>query len=343
MIMDKETPILVTGGTGFVGMYLLHWLVGQGYTQVTALHRKNSNFQLLEPIQSQIHWVLGDVTDAQTMFDVVAHQKVVIHTAGLVSFNPRDRYRLNEVNIEGTANIVNACIHYQIAKLIHLSSIAAIGKDYKAPFLTESTPWEDNKYVSHYAHSKFHGELEAWRGVAEGLNTIILNPSIILGAGYWDQTSCHLFQKVYQGLKFYTPGRTGFVDVRDVVKVIGYFLEHSSESGRYILNEDNYTFEHIFSTMADALSVKRPNIQPPKWLAQSMARLEEFKALLTGITPMITTDSIRNAFEAFNYSNEKVKNQTNINFNPINQTIEETCQLLKGQNPKKPSPALLPF
>ncbi|GAA5220753.1 SDR family oxidoreductase [Membranihabitans marinus] len=338
--MEKNAAIFVTGGTGFLGTYLLHLLVHRGYHNITALCRANSQRELIKDIEGQIQWVEGDLSDHQTLYDVIENQQVVIHAAGLVSFNPREEHKLYKVNTDGTANVVNACINHQTEKLIHISSIAAISKDEKLSLLNEDVEWQESKYTSIYAKSKFHGELEIWRGIAEGLNATILNPSIILGAGYWEQTSCKMFTEVYGGLKFYTPGKTGFVDVRDVVRSIVYFMENDHNGQRYIINEDNYFFKDIFEQIANHLEVKPPSKCAPKWLASTIAKFEETKALITGIRPIVTTESIRNAYKDFSYDASKVKNTSNLSFIPIAQTIEETAQLLKTSSN---GPALLAF
>lgn len=341
--MEKNAAIFVTGGTGFLGTYLLHLLVRRGYTQITALCRSSSQKLLLGDIEDQIHWVEGDLSDHQVLYDAIKDQQVVIHTAGLVSFNPREESNLFEINTEGTANVVNACIHHGTAKLIHISSIAAISKDDKLTLLNEDVEWQESKYTSIYAKSKFHGELEIWRGIAEGLSATILNPSIILGAGYWQQTSCKMFTEVYKGLKFYTPGKTGFVDVRDVARSIVYFMEHDHVNHRFIVNEDNYFFKEIFEQIANNLEVKPPSKCAPKWLASTIAKIEETKALLTGIRPIVTTESIRNAYKDFSYDSSKIKNTSGLSYIPIAQTIKETAQLLKSSTNGVKQPALLEF
>ncbi|WP_236980134.1 SDR family NAD(P)-dependent oxidoreductase [Membranihabitans maritimus] len=327
--MRTDKKILVTGGTGFLGVYILKELLDTGYKNIFALYRSAEKKSLLpEELQNAIQWIEGDILDVQGMYDIISEMDKVVHTAGLVSFAKMDRDDLFSINVDGTANIVNACIQHGVDKLVHISSIAAIAKRKNGRLIDEDTEWVQNKHTSHYALSKFQGEMEVWRGAAEGLKTVILNPSIILGAGAWQQTSCKMFMEVHKGLKYYTPGSTGFVDVRDVAACTVELMESEISAERYIINESNYTFREIFTFIAHHLGKKPPSNHAPKWLAQSIATFEKYKSLITGIRPIITEDSIRNAYEDFNYNNKKIQNDIGIQFIPIKNTIKETCSLL---------------
>lgn len=326
--MDKNDKILVTGGTGFVGAYIIRELVSQGYQNIHALRRKSSDMRMVEPFRTSVKWHIADLLDIDDIYNLVRGSARVIHAAGLVSFAPKDKELLYEINIQGTENIVNACLHHQVPRLIHLSSIAAIAKTRKGKPISEETKWVDSHHISHYGRSKHLGETEVWRGVAEGLEAVILNPSVILGAGDWYASSCRLFMKIKEGLKYYPPGSTGFVDVRDVAYIATKMITHTSINQRFIINESNYNFKDIFSWMAHHLDVKPPHISAPRWVAKLIVFLESIKSKATGTRPVITPDSVRNSYEDFHYDNQKIKS-LGFSFIPIEKTIQETCHLLQ--------------
>ncbi|HNE28527.1 MAG TPA: SDR family NAD(P)-dependent oxidoreductase, partial [Saprospiraceae bacterium] len=230
--------ILVTGGTGFVGSYLIRLLVQHGY-HVRALRRADSAMHLVHDVADRVEWVEADVTDLVALEEAFEGVTQVCHCAAMVSFHPRDVRRMMQVNVDGTANIVNLCLHFGVRKLVHVSSIAAIGRSKERKHLDEKSPWVQSKVTSQYAISKYQGEQEAWRGHAEGLDVAIVNPAIILGSGYWNVGSGRFFQQVNDGLKFWPVGRSGFVDVRDVAQFMLLLLGNNISGERYILNAGN--------------------------------------------------------------------------------------------------------
>src|SRR6185295_8650851 len=176
--------ILVTGGTGFLGMQLLRELVKRG-EKVRAIKRSGSTSFLEEEFTRQIEWVEGDVLHIPALEEAMSDCEKVYHCAAVVSFLPKDHERIMKVNVEGTANVVNVALEKKIKKLVHVSSVAAIGSSRNDEVVNESTEWESGN--SNYALSKFLGEREVWRGIAEGLNAVIVNPSLIIGAGNWNE------------------------------------------------------------------------------------------------------------------------------------------------------------
>ena len=179
-----EQKIFVTGGTGFVGAYLLQYLVANGYQNITALKRPSSPMDLVVSISNQIHWVEGDVLDLPVLEEVMKEVDQVYHCAAMVSFQPNDKEQMMQVNRQGTANIVNMAMHHKVKKLVHISSIAAIGKEKDQKIISELTKWKEDVNTTNYAKSKYAAEMEVWRGIAEGLKAVIINPSMILGSGF---------------------------------------------------------------------------------------------------------------------------------------------------------------
>lgn len=338
--MNKNDKILVTGGTGFIGSYILRELIQQGYENIHAIRRPDSEMALVQDFQHMIHWHTADLDDVDKIYEITKGSQRVIHSAGLVSFSPGDRDLLYEINARGTEYLVNACLENQVARLIHISSIAALAKVKNGEMISEKTTWTDDKHTSHYGRSKHLGEIEVWRGMAEGLDAIILNPTVVLGAGIWESSSCQLFMQIFKGLKYYTPGSTGFVDVRDVARIAVSMMTTSRVNEAYVINESNYRFRDIFTWMAQGLDVPPVSRLAPRWIARGIVNMEYIKSKLTGIRPVITSDSVRNAYENFHYSNQKIKS-LGFSFIPIEQTIRETTELLREAAKNDFKPALL--
>lgn len=324
--MDYNVPILVTGGTGFVGSYLLRYLIANGYTNIRALKRANSPMDLVEEVKNNVEWLEGDVLDIFSLEDALKGVKQVYHCAAIVSYSPRDFKQMMKVNVEGTANIVNLSIEANIEKMVYVSSIAALGKTEKTLWVDEDADWIPSKNNSQYAISKYLAEMEVWRGMAEGLRAAIVNPSVILGSGFWEAGTANFFTKVYNGLKFYTPGATGFVDVRDVARFMVLLMESKVVEQRFILNAENWTFRELFTTIANHLNKKPPSIHANAFLRGLAWRLEWLRTTFSGARPIITRETARSASKTTFYKNDKSKTAFNFEYLPLEQTIRETAK-----------------
>ncbi len=218
--------ILVTGATGHLGSHVLYELT-HANKFVRALYRDHGKINQVKRIFgyyrsdyptlfNRIEWMQGDINDYNNLLSCMQDVDQVYHTAGLVSFNDNDRKNLNKINIAGTANIVNACLETGVNKLCHVSSIAALGELESNEPVGEDLIWNQGSSASAYAISKYKGEMEVWRGIYEGLNAVIVNPSVIIGPGMWMGPAGQLFNRILKGLNFFPAGSSGYVDVRDV-------------------------------------------------------------------------------------------------------------------------------
>lgn len=323
--MINHTAILVTGATGFVGSYLLRLLVKQGYT-VRALRRSGSPMDLVADVADQVDWVEADVTDMLALEEALVGVSHVFHCAAMVSFRPQDVSRMRKVNIDGTANMVNLALDSKVQHFIHVSSIAAFGRLKTRPNLDENSKWVQSKGNSQYAISKYLSEQEVWRGHAEGLPVAIVNPAVILGSGFWDIGSGRIFKQVHEGLKFWSIGHTGVVDVRDVAQFMLLLMEKSISGERYILNAQNIGFRDLFFQVADALNAKRPSIKVTPLLAELAWRVEWLKEKLLGAEPIVTKESARASISSFTYDNSKSLSLPGFNYRPLEETIRETAE-----------------
>lgn len=326
--MDKK--ILVTGGTGFLGSYILKALIEKGY-QVRALCRSNKRpFYIPASILEKVEWTEGDVLDVVSLDDAMKEVDAVIHAAAVVSFQRSDRELMQSVNVEGTANVVNLALENNVTRLVHVSSVAALGRSEQGGEVNEEKKWEENRLTTYYARSKFKAELEVWRGMAEGLDAVIMNPSTILGYGDWHQSSCAIFRNIYKGFKWYTPGINGFVDVEDTAKAAVLLLESNISGERFIINGDNWPFKQLMFTIADRFGVKRADRLATPTLTGIAWKLEAFKSFFTRQKPLLTRESARVAHSFTRFSNHKLLEALpGFTFTPLEQSIENACRMYR--------------
>ncbi len=338
--MNKK--VLVTGGTGFLGSYLVRQLIEKGY-RVRVLKRSTSSLTLLEEVKDKVEWIDGDILDVISLEDAMQGIDQVYHCAAIVTFDPRRVNEMMQTNVEGTANVVNAALYEGIEKMVYVSSIAAIGRNKNVQQINEKSKWERSKENSNYAISKFLAEQEVWRGMAEGLDMAIVNPAVIIGSGYWNQTTVRLFKQVWDGLKFYPVGGTGFVDVRDVARMCLQLMESEILHERIIANGSNCSYRHFFSSIATALGKKVPYIQVTPLLQQIAWRLEWIRSKVTGASPLVTRESARQSARTYIYENDKSLELLHFEYTPLLQTIEETSKQLKVAAAKNFTPMYLPI
>ena len=315
--------VFVTGGTGFIGQHLLKQLLDNG-EKVRAIYRKMPDFFLDERIKNEVEWVTGDVLDINGLVDAMLGIQDVYHCAAIVSFNPKDKTRIMKVNVAGTTNVVNAALETGVRKMGYVSSIAAIGRSSFENHVTEETKWEDGGLNTVYAISKRLAEREVWRGIAEGLNAVIVNPSLVIGVGKWSEGTPQFFSQVWKGLKFYPAGTTGFVDVDDVARILVKLMKSDISGERFIVNSENLSHYDFFSMIADKLGKSRPKFKANRLLAELAWREEALRSAITGSRPILTKETARISEKAYYYDSSKIKNILGIEFTPIRKTVDRT-------------------
>jgi dihydroflavonol-4-reductase len=328
---------LVTGATGLLGSHMLAELLKHGES-VRALYRsepKKSNVQKVlslyfpgaEQIMRTIEWVEGDVLDTCSLASAMEGVTKVYHTAGIVSFGTVSKRTMMETNIQGTANVVNACLENQGTSLCYVSSIAALGRTCEGSLIDENCVLKPGKQTTSYSLSKFRSELEVWRGVNEGLRAVIVNPSVILGPALWNSPLRAVMDQVNKGLTFYPAGTEGYIDVRDVAGIM-YRLMNSEISGeRFILNAENRSFQELLTMIATELGKKPPVHRITPWIATAAATADLIKALFTGMPRQITLQALRTASNETRYSNEKIVKQLGIRFIPLEESVKRMVEV----------------
>ena len=323
----KKGIVLVTGGTGFLGSYIIKLLVEKGYA-VRAIRRSDTlPFWISKNIFDKVEWMEGDILDVVALGDAMEGVDTIIHSAAVVSFIKKDRRNMYQVNVEGTANVVNMALEKNVRRLVHISSVAALGRTADGGHVNEEKKWEESKVNTHYAKSKFKAELQVWRGMSEGIEAVILNPSTILGYGDWTSSSCSIFKKVHDGFRWYTSGINGFIDVEDVAKVAILLMESSINEERFIINGDSWHFKKLQDSIADGFGKKRPTRLATPFLMAIAWRLAKLKSMLTGEKPILTKESARVAQSQTWFENEKLlKTLPGFSFTPLEISIKATCE-----------------
>ena len=326
-----------------VGSHLLYDLLKSG-EKVRALRRSSSNMRWVKRVFAyyaenpaelfeQIEWVEGDILNYYSLQDLLTGISEVYHCAAMVSFHPNDHDSMLNNNVKGTANLINAAIHNQVKKFCHVSSIAALGKTQDGSEINEDTYWTPSKRKSSYSLSKFFSEMEVWRGIEEGLEAVIVNPSIVLGPGNWDIGSPKLFQAIWKGLNYYTKGETGFVDVRDVSQAMIRLMDKENfaktNNERFILNAGNLNYQDFFNKIADALQKPRPTTFASDLILQVSWRAARLASFFSGKRPFITRDTVSGSNKISRYDGRKIINTIDYQYRNLDRTITDIAGMFR--------------
>lgn len=327
---------LVTGATGIIGSQVVLQLLQQG-KPVIAAKQKNSSILKTKKLFAyygeeaatlfdKIKWVDLDICDMYSIEEALKNVTNVYHCAGAVSFLEKDIEKLRQVNEIGTANMVNVCLDHNIQTFCHVSSIAAINNNDYLGKLSEGVFWKTSGQESYYAISKYNAEREVWRGIEEGLNAVIVNPGVVLSPGFWDQSSGKLFKFAHKGNRFYTEGKTGYVMVEDVAKIMIRLVESTIRSERFIVVENNYTNKEILTLIQKGFDQNAPGIKLGSFILNNAAFLDGLISKISGKARQLSRESVRSTLGSKEFSNEKIKKILGFEFAPISQGIPVICK-----------------
>jgi len=324
--------IFVTGGAGLVGSALLKQLLQQNEGAIKALYRSSMPLLLTEEEKKRITWIKGDVLDTGLVDDAMKGCRHVYHCAAVVSYHSGRRAQMYKINIEGTANMVNIALENNVEKFVHVSSVAAIGRIRKGEHVTEKTEWTEETNNSHYGKTKYLSELEVWRAISEGLNAVIVNPSVILGESNWENGSVAIFKKIWEGFPWYTNGGTGFVDAKDVANAMIQLMHSDISAERFLLSNEHLTFQQLFTKIANRFGKNPPQRFAKPWMGEIVWRLEAMKAMFSNKEPLLTRETAGTAQSTTFFDSSKIKNALpDFQFTPVDESIERTCNWLVNQ------------
>ncbi len=322
--------VFVTGGAGLVGSALLKQLLQEKQGPIKALYRTAMPLLLSEEEKQQIEWIKGDVIDVTLLDEIMQDCEEVYHCAAVVSYHSSRRAQMYKINIEGTANMVNMALQNNIRKFIHVSSIGAVGKTTDGQPVTEKAEWTEETNNSHYGKTKFLSEMEVWRGIGEGLNAAIVNPSIILGESNWETGSVAIFKKMWEEFPWYSGGTKGFVDAKDVANAMIRLMKSDISAERFILNAANLSFQQLFIKIANGFGKKAPQKLAKPWMGELVWRMETLKAMFSNKEPLLTKETADAAQGTTTYDASKIQQMLpGFSFTPIDETVKRTCNWLK--------------
>lgn len=336
--------ILVTGGTGHLGSHVLYELVKKNrpvraiYRNIDHLTITREVFSYYEPsddLFNKIEWAEADINDYYTLHTCLKGITQVFHTAGYVSFNDKESLKLNHVNAEGTANIVNACLETGNISLCYVSSIAALGKLSDGIPVNETILWNQGGKVSAYSKSKYQAEMEVWRGIHEGLNAVIVNPSVIIGPGMWLGPGRNLWKSVQKGLNFYADGSAGYVDVRDVAAVMVWLTDQKISGERYILNSGHMSNREFLEILAGGLKTKAPQQRITPFISELALLFESVRAFIAGSEKRFNRRTFKIATSRFSYSNEKIRLLSGFDFLSVEESLKSATDIYGRLKQKK--------
>ena len=311
--------ILITGITGLVGSELARAFSTLG--TIHGLKRGGSDLSALGLQGLPIHWHEGDILDFNSLLEAMEGIDLVIHSAGKVSFLPKDEKSLFQVNHQGTAQVVNALLAAGVPKLVYVSSVAALGQVPDQEEYDETSTWVDGPDQTAYALSKYQAELEVWRGEQEGLQVLVLNPALVLGKLAYARSSGALYQLVLKGTPFFPTGNLNYIDVRDVAAITRALVEKEAWGERFVLSKESIPYQTFFQQAAQAFGGSVPKRSLPNGLISWGFPILKTLAWVIGKNLPMTASVARNAQRKTRYSNQKVERYLQFRYRELQDTL----------------------
>lgn len=325
--------ILITGITGLLGSYLARSLSGKAF--ISGTKRAGSNTDLLGSLAASIHWYEGEITDVEMLTEACKDQDLVIHSAGLVSFDDSKKEALLKTNAQGTACLVNAMLPLGQKKLVFISSVAALGRQENQLSINEEQKWINSELNTPYGISKHLAELEVWRGAQEGLQVMVFNPSVLLGKITDERSSSQIYRYVLEGNRYYPQGNINYIDIRDAVAVMLYLMEEGEWNQRYIISKESLPYREFFREMALVFGKKAPGIALSNWMAGWVIRWSRIHNWFSKNKLPISRQSLRSAQTRVGYDSSKIKEATGYSFTPLKDTFEWAMEKEKEKGVSK--------
>ena len=336
--------ILVTGGTGLVGSHLLYFLATSG-ANLRATHRKTSDLSRVEKIFgyytdkktatslfNTIEWVQADITDIPALTIAFKNCKQVYHCAAIIDFDPKKYELLKKVNTQATANIVNLALAHGIKKLCYVSSIATLGNPEDGSSITEDTHFNQDAANNVYSLSKYAAEMEVWRATQEGLDAVIVNPGVILGAGSWRTGSGAIFKLASKGMSYFTSGSIAVVDVRDVVLAMQGLMNSDLKNERYILVGATLSYKEFTKELALAFDKNPPKKEIAEWKLLLISSIDGLVSSLFGTKRKLQKANVKSLYTRSNYNAYKIEKALSFSFTTVSQTIKRVASDYKSEH-----------
>jgi dihydroflavonol-4-reductase len=319
--------VLVTGGNGFIGSNIAEALLEEGY-HVRVLRRRESDTRALEGLE--VETVFGDIRDAESVMNAVKGCDTVFHTAAVISYWKPERPVMEAVNVGGTRNVVDACLRASVQKLIHTSSIAAIGFPGHGQIANESTAFNWQSFDIGYRNTKWAAEQEIARGVRYGLDAVMVNPSVVIGPRDIHFHGGQLIRDIYhKRIFYYVRGGMSVVYVGDVVQ--GHILAamKGRTGERYILSGSSLSHKEIITTIAEVVGGIKPLFRVPSPAVTALASLSELTARILKRKPWVTCELLAGSRFRYSFSTAKAETELGCSFAPFREAVQKTFDWYK--------------
>lgn len=321
-----QKKVFITGATGLVGSRLCKKFLEAGY-EVLALRRRTSSMKLVAAFHDEVQWYEGDLLHQESLRAPITQADYVIHVGAMVSFSSENDALMQQVNVQGTSNMLALSMACGCEKFFFISSVASLGTPRAGYVIDETTTMATHNAVPRtmYASTKFEAEKRVWEAASQGLDVLIVNPSVVLGVGDWGRSSGRLIDYVFCKPSFYPVGCLNVVDLRDLVDIIYQLLESPFKNERYIVSSSYLTYQDFFQRVAQALQVSPPSWKLWPWLAAILWRLERIRSRFHVQPSLITRESMFVAASRVRYDNAKIQKALTINFRSLHETLQWVC------------------
>ncbi len=326
--------ILVTGATGHIGNVLLRKLTSYEM-DVRVITLPGDDLTPIAGLDLDI--VEADITDFDSInraFNNVTH---VFHLAGIISIMPGQDELLYKVNVEGTRNVVQACLENDVKRLIYTSSVHALVEPPHGTPIDESCSYEPEYSRGGYDRTKAQASLEVLEGVKKGLNAVIVCPSGIIGPCDYNisQMGQMILNYTNGNLKAYIDGAYDFVDVRDVAQGLILACKNGRTGESYILSGEKITVNELLDTLEELTLIKRPWLKMPLWVARAAGKITPLYYSNRKAKPLFTSYSAEVLVSNCDISKEKAKNELKFAPRPIKESIRDSVEWFRKNPPKE--------
>lgn len=314
--------ILVTGATGFLGHHLVKKLINEGH-DIRILKEKDASMELLKGLKTEVFE--GDIRDSEAVKKAVSGCEIVFHLAGIISYWGKQDPLQFEINVNGTKNVVKACLEEKVQRLIHTSSTVAVSFNPEG-LATEKTEFNLGSLGIAYCDTKYLAEKEVQKGVKEGLDAVIVCPGSMYGSG--DIRRIKEDPVFPEGISsmFYVEGGLGVVDVEDVVEGEILAWKKGKRGERYILVAENLSFYEIRKIISEILGKQPPKIKLPSLIFLAFGYILNWSSYLTGERPKFTPENARLNNIHLYFSNEKAKKELGLEFRPFKESVKKMVE-----------------
>jgi len=323
-----NSSIVVTGATGYIGSQIVFALLSRlsGEVRLRVIARNSSDCSFLEGLPVDV--VRADISDSLALLEAFRGADTVFHCAGFISYTRSSRSELYDVNVVGARNVVNACIYNNVRRLVLTSSIAAIGASEDGSPANESTIFQEWQRRNGYMEAKHLAELEGLRGVAEGLEVVMVNPGVVIGIDHQNPASLSSSNEVLRliskgKLPLFPSGSTGFVDVRDVADAHLAAWERGRSGERYLVVGRNLSFRELFDALRPlAGSSMGRAFVVPGGVGLLAGFGGEIWSMLSSRPSFISLESIRLASRSQVYNNSKSRQELGFSYRDLSETLK---------------------